>query len=114
MTEPNQPGQGQLSPEALEAAESELAQVRQALESAAQGHTSGTELKVTLESYLDEHGPALKAAAAAVGEETRRQTLEQLYQWRAQLEAQRQSRNRAAQDGTGQPPVDVEEEPDPT
>jgi hypothetical protein len=99
MTEAGQPAQGHLSSESLEEAESELAQVREALESAARGETSGAELKVTLESYLDDHGPALKAAAAAVGEETRRQTLEQLYQWRAQLEDQRKARESAAQGG---------------
>jgi hypothetical protein len=90
-------GDGDISPEglpaeSLEAAESELARVREVLESAARGDASGAELAEALQGYMEEHGPALRAAASAIGEEARRQTLEQLYAWRAQLAAQLEAR----------------------
>jgi hypothetical protein len=69
--------------------------VRKVLESAAHGEVGGEEVKAAVQGYLDEHGVALRAAASAVGEETRRQTLEELYKWRAQLNAQLKPRNDA-------------------
>lgn len=92
MTSTGDKGPEGLAPESLAAAEAELARVREALESAARGEASGAELAEALQGYLDEHGPALRAAASGIGEEARRQALEQLYAWRAQLAAQLQAR----------------------
>ena len=82
-----------LPPESLTAAEAELARVREVLESAARGKAGGAEVTDAVKGYMEEHGPALKAAAA-IGEEARRQTLEQLYEWRARLAAQTEEQKR--------------------
>ena len=83
-----------LPSESLTAAEAELARVREVLESAARGDANAAEVTEAVKGYMEEHGPALKAAAAAVGEEARRQTLEQLYEWRARLAAQTEDQKR--------------------
>ena len=81
-------------PQPLAAAEKDLAQVREVLESVARGEAGGDELKQAVQGYLDEHGAALRAAALALGEEARRQTLRELYKWRAQLDAQLKAQGR--------------------
>ena len=83
-----------LPPESLTAAEAELARVREVLEAAARGKAGGAEVTDAVKGYMEEHGPALKAAAAAIGEEARRQALEQLYEWRARLAAQTEEQKR--------------------
>ena len=80
--------------QSLAAAESDLAVVREVLESATRAGASSDELKEAVQGYLDEHGPALHAAASALGEETRRQTLQELYKWRSQLAAQLEEQKR--------------------
>jgi hypothetical protein len=57
-----------------------------------------------VQAYLDAHGPALRTAAASLGEEVRRQTLDELYKWRAQLSAQLTQRA-TAQDGPADRPL---------
>lgn len=82
----------ELPAQPLAAAEEDLARLREVLVSAAQGGAGGEEVKEAVQGYLDEHGPALHAAASAIGEEARRQTLQELYKWRAQLDAQLKER----------------------
>ena len=77
-----------MDPGRLQAAEADLANVRQTVLSVARGDADAMELKDSVRSYLDQHGPVLRAAAAAVGEEVRRQLLDQLYRWRRQVEEQ--------------------------
>jgi hypothetical protein len=72
----------------LEAAEADLNRVRESLAAAGRGEVDATELINALRAYLDQHGPAFRSAAAAVGEDVRRQLLEQLYSWRTQLDEQ--------------------------
>ena len=74
--------------EPLRAAEVDLAKVRDALTAAARGETTPAAVKHLVTLYLADHQSALRDSAAAVGEEVRRQTLEELYRWRAQLNAQ--------------------------
>ena len=88
MTAAGEGAPGGVPAEPLTAAEDGLARIREALESAARGEVGGDELADELKGFVDQHGPALKQAAAAVGEEARRQALEQLYEWRARLAEQ--------------------------
>jgi hypothetical protein len=81
------PGQG------LAEATGDLAKVRALLESAARGEAGTEDLKNAVQGYLDQHTPALQAAAAALGEETRLKTLQELYKWRDQLNAQLKARH---------------------
>jgi hypothetical protein len=92
MTRRDEPGPRDLPRQSLAAAEEDLARVRDALESAARGDAGGKELKEAVQTYLDDHGAALAAAASAVGEEARVQTLQALYRWRAELDAQLKAR----------------------
>ena len=94
MTTGRGTGPGELPSEALAAAEEDLVRVRQVLRSAARGEAGSEELKRTVQGYLDEHGPALHEAVSALGEEARRQTLQELYKWRAQLAAQLEEQKR--------------------
>jgi hypothetical protein len=72
----------------LEAAEADLRRIREALAAAARGELDATGLTGSMREYLDQHGPVLRSAATAVGEEVRRQLLDQLYRWRTQLDEQ--------------------------
>jgi hypothetical protein len=83
---------GDLADGRLQSAEADLSRVRDSLAAATRGDLDAAELPAALRTYLDQHGPTLRAAATAVGEEVRRQLLEQLYAWRAQLESQLGSR----------------------
>ena len=89
-------GPGAVPEEPLEAAEADLARGRDTLTAAARGAASASEVKETLTGYLEDHGPALREAAASMTEDVRRQTLEELYKWRAQLEAQLEARRKAS------------------
>jgi hypothetical protein len=95
MTGDRDDGRGDLPHQELAAAERDLAEVKDLLQGVARREADSGELTQKLQEYLQEHGPALKAAASAVGEETRRQTLQELYKWRAQLDAQLEARRRA-------------------
>lgn len=79
----------------LAAAERDLAEVKDLLQGVVRDEVDSGELKQKMQEYLHEHGPALKVAASAVGEEARRQTLQELYKWRAQLDAQLKARGQA-------------------
>lgn len=72
----------------FEAAEAALAKIRESLLAAAQGDVDANDLRRSLLGYMEQHGPVLRSAAVAVGEEVRRQLLEQLYGWRDQLDDQ--------------------------
>jgi hypothetical protein len=80
--------------EPLEAAEGELARVRELLLAAGRGEASAGDVKAALRGYLDAYAPAIRAAAASVAEEVRRQALTELYKWRTQLTAQLQAGER--------------------
>lgn len=92
MTNSGDTGPAGLPRQELVAAERDLARVRDVLESAGRGEAGAEELKEAVQGYLDEHGTTLRAAASALGEEVRRQTLQELYRWRAQLDAQLKER----------------------
>jgi hypothetical protein len=94
MTSSGDTGPEELASQPLAAAEADLAQIRERLEAVARGEAGAEELTASVKGYLDEHGTTLQDAAAAVGEEARRQTLEELYKWRAQLNAQLEARKR--------------------
>jgi hypothetical protein len=81
-------GAGGIEEGQLEAAEADLSRIREALEAAARGEAGAAELTRSAREYLDQHGPALRNAAAAVGEQVQQQLLEQLYRWRTQLDEQ--------------------------
>jgi hypothetical protein len=69
----------------LEGALAGLAEVRETFVAASRGEASPSELMGSVATYLGEHGPTLRQAGAAVGEEVRRQLLGGLQQWREQL-----------------------------
>jgi hypothetical protein len=79
----------------LEAAEADLLRIREALAAAARGELDASGLTRSMKEYLEQHGPVLRSAATAVGEEVRRGLLEQLYGWRSQLDDQLGSHRRA-------------------
>jgi hypothetical protein len=79
---------GGLTAEQLEAAELDLARIREYVDGVARGDLDAAELTEAMRGYLARHGPALRGAAAGVGEAVRRQLLEQLYSWRDQLDDQ--------------------------
>lgn len=87
MTE-DQPASPGLSAEDLAAANAALGRVRETLEAASRSQAEPTEVKQSLEEYLNDHGPALQQAATALTDEVRQQTLAELYKWRDQLDAQ--------------------------
>lgn len=78
--------------EPIEAAESELARIRELLTAAGRGDADAQQVVQSLREYVSAHGPTLRLAAAALTEEVRRQTLDELYKWREQLNAQLSSR----------------------
>jgi hypothetical protein len=96
MTPQDEQRQGDQPPHPWESAEADLVQVRETLAAAARGEADPQAIKNSLQTYLDQHGAALRDAAGALGEESRRQTLEALYRWRGQLRAQLQSQRGAA------------------
>ena len=99
------PPQGAQQP--MEAAHADLNGIKEQLEAASLGNATPTQVKASLQEYLDVHGPTIKAAAASVGEEVRRQALTELYKWRAQVTAQ------LATHAPTRAPADVEEEVTP-
>jgi hypothetical protein len=74
--------------EPLEAATHDLERLRERLQAAARGDTSGRELTDAVGTYWQDHEPALRLAAASLTEETRLRALAELYRWREQLDAQ--------------------------
>jgi hypothetical protein len=88
-------------PEPLAAAEGELGRVRELLMAAGRGEASAVDVKAALRGYLDAYAPAIRAAAASVAEEVRRQALTELYKWRTQLTAHLQAGERTASPGVG-------------
>ena len=79
---------GDITKAQFEAAEAALADIRESLLAAARGDVNAADLSRSLLGYFEQHGPVLQSAAVAVGEQVRRQLLEQLYGWRAQLDDQ--------------------------
>ena len=69
----------------FEAAEAALDHIRESLLATARGDVDATDLRRSLLGYFEQHGPVLRSAAVTVGEQVRRQLLEQLYGWRDQL-----------------------------
>jgi hypothetical protein len=62
-----------------------LASLRELLRAVERGQLSAVDVPGAVREYLDTHGPSIRAATAAVGEELRRQILAQLYEWRASM-----------------------------
>jgi hypothetical protein len=72
----------------------DLSAVREQLMSAGRGEVSAGVVRASLQEYWHAHGSTLRAAAVSVGEELRKQSLAELYKWRAQLDAQLRTRER--------------------
>ena len=85
----------------LVAAVEDLSRVRELLITAGRGEVSASVVRASLQEYWHAHRSTLRAAAVSVGEELRRQSLAELYKWRAQLDAQLKD----AREVTGEPPV---------
>ena len=94
---------GEQEPGASSTPEDALADVRELLQAAARGDADTTQVTESLRGYLDEHGPALRSAAAATGEEVRQQLLRQLYGWRSQLDQQLGNRSGPPGASPGEP-----------
>ena len=88
MTGPSEHEPGTVNEEEFRAATDDLTRIREQLQAAARGETGGQEVQDALAAYWREHGPALRAAATSMTEEVRLQTLNELYKWREQLDAQ--------------------------
>jgi len=73
------------SAQRVERATADLEDLRELLVRAGEGHVGPTELRASLETYWREHRPVLAAVATALAEQLRVQTLQALYQWRADL-----------------------------
>lgn len=101
MSSPSQP-EGNIQVQ-LETAVGDLTQIRESLVAAARTDLAATDLTDSLREYVERHGPVLRSAAASVGEEVRRQLLEQLYGWREQLHLQLGTRPRAPETPQMQP-----------
>jgi hypothetical protein len=69
----------------VEAATSDLEQLKQLLLRASLGEVAADDLRDSLRSYWRTHRTVLSAAAASLGEQIRLQVLQKLYEWRAQL-----------------------------
>jgi len=78
----------------LVAAVEDLSHLRELLMTAGRGEVSASVVRASLQEYWHAHGSTLRAAAVSVGEELRRQSLAELYKWRAQLDAQLRTRER--------------------
>lgn len=79
---------GRTEEESLQAATDDLQRIREQLQAAARGETGGHQVQDALATYWREHESVLRAAATSVTEEVRLQTLNELYKWREQLDAQ--------------------------
>ena len=72
MTEPHHETDP-LEGAALERAAAALGELREVLLASGRGASSPSQVRVAIAGYFQQHGPSLRTAAAAVGEETRRQ-----------------------------------------
>jgi hypothetical protein len=93
--------------EPLASAEADLAHVRELLLAAQRGTARPSEIQETLQQYVTNHGPALQAAAAALTDEARQQTLAELYKWRKQLNAQLEARRQSTAKHGGDHPTEA-------
>ena len=91
MTRPTDPERPDPS-SPLTAATSDLERLQEVLRRAASGRAGVGEVTEAAARYWSDHGEALQATAAALGEEVRRQMLAELYRMRAQLAQQLQRR----------------------
>ena len=92
----------------LEAAVTDLAEVRASLVAVLDAQVNAATATDALQQFLHVHGPTLRQAAGDLTEEVRRQALVELYKWRAQLAAQL-----AARKGTDEPPGTTAGPPEP-
>ncbi|MBB5791571.1 hypothetical protein [Jiangella mangrovi] len=88
ITPPDDDERAERGDESLEAATHDLERLREHLQAAARGDTSGQELTDAVGSYWQEHEPALRLAAASLTEEARLRALAELYRWRERLATQ--------------------------
>ena len=77
----------------VSAAQEDLVALRELLVAAGRGEVDPDELSSALTTYWRDRGPVIRVAGQAVLELARLQLLDQLYGWRAQLEAQLALRN---------------------
>jgi hypothetical protein len=73
------------SAQRIERATTDLEDLRRLLVRAGEGEIDPAELRSALEAYWSGNRPVLVAMAAWLGEQLRVQTLQALYQWRAEL-----------------------------
>lgn len=92
MSEPTKPVA--LSQEGLESAVADIGALRDLLLQAGQGRKGAGEVQVALDELWRQHGDALSATAATLGDQVRKEVLSQLRAWRAQLESQLMAQNR--------------------
>jgi hypothetical protein len=83
MSEPTKPVA--LSQEGLQNAVADIAALLLQL---GQGQQGAGDVQQVLDTFWTQHGDALSASAATLGEQVRQQLLAQLYGWRGQLESQ--------------------------
>ena len=95
------PNQEPLDP--LASATADLGQVQDLLRAAGRGEADVDALKGALQGYLGKHGPTLEQSAASLTEEMRKQTLAELYKWRAQLKSQLEAGSGVGTATTAQP-----------
>jgi hypothetical protein len=72
----------------LARATQDLSRLRERLGAAERGEATAADVREVLHGYWRDHGPTIRAAAASVVEDVRRQALTELYKWRTQLNAQ--------------------------
>ena len=72
----------------LQAAEADLTSLRETMLALGRGEADAAELRDCARRCLHEHKTVFRTVAAAVGEELRRQLLDQLDAWRRQLDQQ--------------------------
>jgi ribosome recycling factor len=82
----HEPDPGPGSP--LQAATEDLDDLRRLLIQASQGAAEPAQVGAAVRAYWRDHSDTLRATAAAVTEQVRTQTLEELYKWRDQLARQ--------------------------
>jgi len=73
--------------QSVEQALADLQRLRELLTRAGSGQVDQSELREALSAYWRGNKPVLTMLAAAVGEQLRRQTLQALYEWRANLDS---------------------------
>ena len=97
-----------------DAALADLNALRELLQRAGRSEVGPAQMTGAMRDYWHDHGPLVRRAASAAGEQLRLQALSELYKWRNQLSAQLQARNAALDRSPQLPgaPADVQSDAD--